>query len=326
MPHPFELITKQSQKSQLTEQEQAAIQSARTRFRLSTAVGGVLGAGLGYYLSRRKTMPVRAMMMFFNGAFFSSVTSGYSAISSMKEFSNAQKYPHIVAAMQDIRNEILRSKGVDPEHPELGRRGTVPHKPNFEGLPPSTVEGEQAGGIQNENGSFYSDFGPTDGGIVHDQSPWQQAEPVSGSVVQSSGVGAVNGGSGQPASAWDEIRKASGQQTSAWNTIRSQNQSQNQNQNQSQDQSQLGGARQYGDAWGRLGGSSDSGRDQDIFGRGVYSANNYDSDNDTSSSSSNTAFGSSMLSSEDFPRSREDFDRAQMDSGDKYAGSGSFST
>ncbi|KAJ1719708.1 hypothetical protein LPJ53_005566, partial [Coemansia erecta] len=67
MPHPFTVLNDQSLKSHLNDQERHALDRARTRFRIFSFVGGVAGAGLGYYLTRRnKSLAMRGLMIFFN--------------------------------------------------------------------------------------------------------------------------------------------------------------------------------------------------------------------------------------------------------------------
>ncbi|KAJ1814896.1 hypothetical protein LPJ56_000089 [Coemansia sp. RSA 2599] len=305
MPHPFTTISNQSLKSNLSEHERQALESARARFRVYGIIGGVAGAGLGYYLSRRnKSMAMRGLMIFFNGAFLSSVSSGYASVTSLRQLSDPQRYPHINAAMKDIRNEILRSRGVDPAHPERGRMGTVPHKPDFEHLPPSTVGDERASEAGGD-GAFYNELGSQSDGIG---SRYQQRSREFGNPALQGQGGAGGDGleSNGQTTAWDQIRKSNDEPRNAWDRVRSQSMKQQPAEN---------AARQLEDAWGGLGQDS-SADDNGGYGRGVYSG---------SDDSSSSPFGSSALSSEDFPRSREDFEQASQNPSGRYSGGAAFS-
>ncbi|KAJ1643036.1 hypothetical protein LPJ64_005154 [Coemansia asiatica] len=305
MPHPFNVISNQSLKSNLSLHERQALESARTRFRLYGLIGGTAGAGLGYYLTRRnKSLAMRALMVFFNGAFLSSVFSGYASVTSLRQLSDPQRYPHINAAMQDIRNEILRSRGVDPAHPERSRAGTIPHKPDFEHLPPSTVGDERVGEAEGQD-SAYSGFASQSDeiGSRYQQSGQEFGNPAL-QTYGSNGSNELNN-NGQLA-AWDRIRKSSNEPASAWDRVRSQSIGQQQQQQQQQGQRRQPAentARQLDDAWGRLGQENDLG------------------------DSSSPSFGNSALSSDDFPRSREDFEpqSQQSSSSGRYSGGTAFS-
>ncbi|KAJ2783910.1 hypothetical protein GGI15_002429 [Coemansia interrupta] len=296
MPHPFTVLNNQSLKSHLNDQERQALDRARTRFRIFSYVGGVAGAGLGYYLTRRnKSLAMRGLMIFFNGAFLSSVCSGYSSISSMRELSDPQRYPHINAAMRDIRDEILRSRGVDPQHPELGRSGTVPHKPDFKHLPPSTVGNEEPAGA-NE---FYTDTGLQNGEAYAQDVQQGFGNPGLQGIARDGNIGGRGMNGGNQDSAWDAIRKANSDPKNAWDRVRAQNARQ-------QAQPHDNTARQYEDAWNQIGHSNAG----DGFG---------------SSIGNDDRLSGSMLSSDDFPRSREDFERASRVSGDRYSSGSAFS-
>ncbi|KAJ1743526.1 hypothetical protein LPJ78_000853 [Coemansia sp. RSA 989] len=78
---------------------------------------------------------LKGFSIFFTSTFIGSISSNYSLIRSLQELSNEQKYPNIVATMRDMRNEIMRAKGVDPENPE-GRR-LPQHRPDFKNMPSS---------------------------------------------------------------------------------------------------------------------------------------------------------------------------------------------
>ncbi|KAJ1848407.1 hypothetical protein LPJ73_003987 [Coemansia sp. RSA 2703] len=297
MPHPFTVLTNQSLKSHLNDQERQALDRARSRFRTFSFFGGVAGAGLGYYLSRRnKSLVMRGMMILFNGAFLSSVFSGYSSVTSMRELSDPQRYPNINAAMRDIRDEILRSRGVDPQHPERGRSGTVPHRPDFDHLPPSTA-GNEGSTVPNE---FY-----TDNGLQNNENFGRNAQQEFGNpglrgVANDSNSYGRDMSGGNQDTAWDAIRKANSEPKNAWDRVRAQNARQ-------QPQSNDNTARQYEDAWSQLGQNNPT----DGFGSSI-------GDDDRLSGS--------MLSSDDFPRSREDFERASQNSDDRYSSGPAFST
>ncbi|KAI7834811.1 hypothetical protein BX661DRAFT_175564 [Kickxella alabastrina] len=295
MPHPFTVITEQSLKSQLSEQERQALQSARTRFRIYSILGGLGGSALGFYLSRRnKSLAMRGLMIFFNGAFFSSITSGYSSITSLRELSDPTKYPHITAAMKDVRNEILRSRGVDPEHPELGRVGVVPHKPDFKHLPPSTV---------NDQEERAAGFGFGDSRNVAQNS---QHHEFGNPGMHDFGISVDSVDNDRQLSTWDKIRREKGQPEDTWQKIRRQNPQQ-----QNQQQPQENAARQLEDAWNQLNQNPRTG--------GVYGNNVFSSSDDAS-----YAPGAPALNSEDFPRSREDFENQHGASGDRYGSGGAF--
>ncbi|KAJ2707659.1 hypothetical protein FB645_000636 [Coemansia sp. IMI 203386] len=308
MPHPFNIISNQSLKSNLSEQERQALESARIRFRMYSFIGGAAGAGLGYYLSRRnKSIMMRGLMVLFNGAFLSSVFSGYASVTSLRQLSDPQRYPHINAAMNDIRKEILRSRGVDPAHPERGRAGTVPHKPDFDHLPPSTVGNEQAGAAGSE-GAFYSGFGSQNDEVSSRYQQQQQGREFGNPALQANDrtdSNELDGNSQLPA--WDQIRKSNNEPRNAWDRVRSQSIGQQQQQRASGN-----AARQLEDAWGSLEQDNNGGS-----GRSAYPGND---------DSSSSPFGNSALSSEDFPRSREDFEQGSQNSSGRYSGGAAFSS
>ncbi|KAI8322491.1 hypothetical protein GQ54DRAFT_297319 [Martensiomyces pterosporus] len=227
MPNPFSVIAYQSEKGRLSEEEQQALARARFRQKLYGVIGGAAGVGLGYYLSRRqKSLPMRGFMIFFNAAFLYSITSSYASFTSLRDLSDASKYPHISAAMKDISREILRSRGVDPEHPEMGRAGTIPHRPDFKNLPPSLTD-EERSTVQKDEGVFYTGLEPAPSAI----SQPQQAPAFGGVQTQQ-----------HQASAWDTIRKSDSRPENAWEKLRKQTRS----------TPSANTAQQFEDAWSKL--------------------------------------------------------------------------
>ncbi|KAJ2523692.1 hypothetical protein GGI11_001336 [Coemansia sp. RSA 2049] len=124
-------------------------------------------------------------------------------------------------------------------------------------------------------------------------------------------------------SAWDSIRAANGTQTNAWDRVRGQNhpQSPSQYQHQQHHPQQRPSYQQQRYSQSRSGYQQkpdfeDTWSDLNRNESGLYSGNDGFSD-DTSS-----PFGSSSaLGSEDFPRSREDFERGSSGSSGRYGGS-----
>ncbi|KAJ1966163.1 hypothetical protein GGI12_000254 [Dipsacomyces acuminosporus] len=291
MPNPFNIVAFQSQKGHLSEEEQQALARARFRLKLYSLVGGAAGAGLGYYLSRRnKSLPMRGFMIFFNSAFLFSVASSYASFTGLRDLSDPNKYPHIVAAMKDISQEILRSRGVDPAHPELGRAGTVPHKPNFKSLPPSMTE-EEKSAVKSDESMFYTGF----------SSPPESDTQQQRQHAQESGVAQPS----KPASAWDAIRTSDGRSENAWDRLRKQQQQQQQQQQPRNVQASASPSQQLEDAWSKLNQSEND----SLF-----------SDRDSSSTSSR-GFDGRFASSDDFPRSREDFEQSSQGRTTKYGDS-----
>ncbi|KAJ2850208.1 hypothetical protein IWW36_002058 [Coemansia brasiliensis] len=136
MTDPLRIISFQIDPSKFSETEAMALQKARQRKRLYFWTGLAIGGGMGYFFSRRtNSKMLKGFSIFFTSTFIGSITSNYSLIKSLQELSNEQKYPNIVATMRDMRNEIMRSKGVDPENPE-GRR-LPKHRPDFKNMPSS---------------------------------------------------------------------------------------------------------------------------------------------------------------------------------------------
>ncbi|KAJ1936306.1 hypothetical protein EC988_008232, partial [Linderina pennispora] len=145
MPSPLDVIVQQAEKARLSEAEQQALAKAQTRQRLLSIAGGAVGVGIGYLLSRRnKSLGMRGFMILFNGSFLFGLGNTYASVTNLKELSNEHKYPHIAAAMSDITREILRSRGVDPDHPELGQTKPAQHTIDLRGLPPSLTPEERA--------------------------------------------------------------------------------------------------------------------------------------------------------------------------------------
>ncbi|KAJ2612725.1 hypothetical protein H4S08_002561 [Coemansia sp. RSA 1365] len=162
MPEPLDIIARQSLKISLPDNERIALERARRSQRAWGFVGVTGGGVLGFYLSRRNPSKyVRIAMIICNGLFMSSIAFGIASYRGIVKLNDETKYPHIAAAFRDITQEIARSRGFDPNHPERGRIGTVPHRPDFEHLPPSKTAAERES-QHSEFGSAYDSFGSPD--------------------------------------------------------------------------------------------------------------------------------------------------------------------
>ncbi|KAI9504008.1 hypothetical protein BX070DRAFT_223250 [Coemansia spiralis] len=224
---------------------------------------------------------------------------------AMRELADSSKYPHIVAAMKDIRNEIQRSQGVDPSRPELGRRGTIPHQPDFKHLPPSTTSKEREV-AHVEGHSTYKGLGSSDS--MEERNEHSQREfgnPILQEKLEHEQFGneqqfnseqlgheqkqpsyRVGDAGTDSNSAWNTIRSANNSQLSAWDRVRKQS---GQHSTKSQEQQSYG-------SWTRP-------HQQEYDG--YHNGGGFASSNGDSGGS---VFEGSALSSDDFPRSREDFE------------------
>ncbi|KAJ2455487.1 hypothetical protein EV183_000819 [Coemansia sp. RSA 2336] len=164
MTDPLRVISFQLDTSKFSEAEVVALQRARQRKRLSFWAGLAVGGAMGYFFSRRnKSNMLKGFSIFFTSTFIGSISSNYSLIRSLQELSNEQKYPGIVATMRDMRNEIMRANGVDPENPE-GRR-LPKHRPDFKNMPSSVpanarlphAESGVSDGSENSYGGYQDD-------------------------------------------------------------------------------------------------------------------------------------------------------------------------
>ncbi|KAJ2815324.1 hypothetical protein GGI24_006090, partial [Coemansia furcata] len=145
MPSPIDVVAYQSRKANLSEAEQQVLQRASSRQFRYKMLGGVIGCGAGYLFTRRSTSkPLKAFMILFNSALGYQVASSAASLASLREMSNEKKYPHIVAAMRDLKAEILRSNGIDPENPNAPRIGVPHRKVDIKNLPPPMTAEEKA--------------------------------------------------------------------------------------------------------------------------------------------------------------------------------------
>ncbi|KAJ1942723.1 hypothetical protein FBU59_003116 [Linderina macrospora] len=286
MPSPLEVIVRQSEKARLSESEQQALAKAQTRQRLLSIAGGAIGVGIGYFLSKRnKSIGMRGFMILFNGSFLYGLGNTYASVTNLKELSDEHRYPHIAAAMKDITREILRSRGVDPDHPELGQTRPAQHTIDLRSLPPSMTPEERA--QTQSDDSLYHKFD----NAPQNEDTEQPTYDVSGAIAASN----------NNQSAWDSIRKANSHPDNAWERLRRQ-QSINSSSQQQQNSGSENTALEFTDAWDKLNDNRSH----------TYR------DDDGSSSSESYNFGGSALSSDDFPRSREDFEEASRRSTNKY--------
>ncbi|KAJ2084295.1 hypothetical protein H4R24_000088 [Coemansia sp. RSA 988] len=162
MPEPLDLVAKQSQKTGLPDNERIALERVQGTRRVWGVIGFAAGGSIGFYLSRRNPSKyVRGAMILFNGLFMSSIAGGIASYRGLVKLNDQTKYPHIAAAFRDITQEIARARGFDPNHPERGRIGTVPHRPDFAHLPPSKTAAERES-RHSEFGTAYDDFGSPD--------------------------------------------------------------------------------------------------------------------------------------------------------------------
>ncbi|KAJ2494007.1 hypothetical protein IWW37_000085 [Coemansia sp. RSA 2050] len=240
-------------------------------------------------------------MLLFNGALGYNVSISVASLSALREMSNEKKYPHIVAAMRDLKAEILRSSGVDPEHPDVPRRVVVPSKIDIINLPPPMTAEEKA--MRANEGMVFDKGSGND--RTHNEDRYSFGNPGLQQAIeanpQSSSPRVAN--NAETPSTWDSIRKANDTSESAWSKIRRQSASQQQQrQGQQQDPKQGSEGDTFANAWDRLG--------QQDSGEGSFAS---ESDGWTS--------GAPALSSDEFPRSREDFEEATRHTTTKYGDS-----
>lgn len=160
MPNPLPIIVKHAEKGQLSEKERLALQQMQSRQKRYSMLGQIVGGGLGFYLFRKnKSMFWRFVMVVGNAYLIHSLATTYSSVTGLRALANSQEYPHIAAAIKDVSSEFMRSRGVDPKHPELGRTGFPQHKPDFNKLPPPMTQ-EESNSLTTENrNSSFAGFG-----------------------------------------------------------------------------------------------------------------------------------------------------------------------
>ncbi|KAJ1818376.1 hypothetical protein IWW57_001424 [Coemansia sp. S610] len=302
MPTPLDVVAYQSRKGNLSEVEQQALKSAEARQFRYKIIGGALGCGAGYLFTRRSTSkPLKAFMLLFNGALGYNVSTSVASLTALREMSNEKKYPHIVAAMRDLRAEILRSSGVDPEHPEAPRRVMTPHKVDIRNLPPPMTAEEKAMHV-NEGMVFDREIGDDQ---AHNEEQYSFGNPGLQQAIEVNpqSISPRTANSAEAPSTWDSIRKASDSSESAWSKVRRQNTSQQQpRRGQQQDPKQSSEGDALANTWDRL--------NQQDSGEGSFT-----------SESDGWASRASTLSSDEFPRSREDFEEATRHTTTKYGDS-----
>ncbi|KAJ2806950.1 hypothetical protein H4R20_001486 [Coemansia guatemalensis] len=331
MPEPLDIVAKQALKTGLPDNERIALERVRGAQRAWRFIGFGAGGLLGFYLSRRNPSKfVRGAMIVVNCLFMSSIADGVASYRGLVKLNDESKYPHIAAAFNDIRQEIARSRGFDPNHPERGRTGTVPHRPDFAHLPPSKTAAEREN-RHSEFGSAYDDFGSPDYQQQEDQQ-YQFGNPNLrlGQEAPDQQFGNPNLPLGQQQQQQQFGNPGLGQQQEFGNPSLGQQQQQQQQQTQPQRGTPSaaiasGGQQSAWDAvrrgngsqtnsWDRLRnqptqqGSASTGQFKSVWG---------DSSQGDGFSSSN---GLSMAS-EDFPRAREDFESSSNSNDGKPSGS-----
>ncbi|KAJ1773658.1 hypothetical protein LPJ74_000574 [Coemansia sp. RSA 1843] len=306
MSTPLDVITQQAKKGNLTEQEVNVLEQARRQVLLNRVLGFASGIGMGFYLSRKtRSIWARGLMVMFSGLFVGSISTTYASYVTIRDISDKTKYPHIAAAISDISDEIYRSRGIDPRHPERSRPGAAHRVQNLKNLPPSMTPEEKE--VANAGG-FAADEDASLSEAALDQKEHQQMEFGNPSLQHR-----VEKSNDQPQyrvgdagtnseSAWDSIRATNGSQANAWDRVRKQNFPQQQ---QQQQRSANQTAQRFEDSWDKM----------------------YQNESNLYTSDSSSGFGSSSpLGSEDFPRSREDFERDSRKSNSKYGGGSAFSS
>ncbi|KAJ2330723.1 hypothetical protein GGI00_003573, partial [Coemansia sp. RSA 2681] len=257
MPSPLDIVAYQSRKARLSEVEQQALQRASARQFRYKIVGGALGCGAGYLFTRRTTSkPLKLFMMLFNGALAYNVGMSVASLMSLREMSNEQKYPHIVAAMRDLKTEILRSSGFDPNNPDAPhpRTRTAQRKINVKDLPPPMTEEEKAMRA-NEGVLFGKEAGDSSDHVQDDSmSQYSFGNPgLQQAMEDNQPVPRASAGADAPSSTWESIRKTNSAPENAWSKIRKQSSSQQQQQQQKQQYQHGSEGDQLSNAWDRLG-------------------------------------------------------------------------
>ncbi|KAJ2065014.1 hypothetical protein GGI17_000615 [Coemansia sp. S146] len=302
MPNPIDIVAYHARKGNLSEVEQQALQRASARQFRYKIIGGIIGCGAGYLFTRRSTSkPLKAFMVLFNGALAYNVSISAASLMSLRDMSDEKKYPHIVAAMRDLKNEILRSTGIDPEHPDAPRTGRPHRKIDIKALPPPMTAEEKAMRA-HEGMIFDKGFGDDQ---AHDENQYSFGNPGLRQTMETNQPSSPKTANNADApSTWDSVRKNNGPFENAWNKIRRQGPAQQQQrQGQQQAQKQESEGDQFANAWDRLG-QQDSGGSSD----GSFSNDGW-------------ASGAPALSSDEFPRSREDFEEAKRHTTTKYGDS-----
>ncbi|KAJ2881715.1 hypothetical protein IWW38_005757 [Coemansia aciculifera] len=241
-------------------------------------------------------------MVLFNSALGYNFGMSAASLAGLREMANEQKYPHIVAAMRDLKQEILRSSGVDPNNPNAPPGiVTGPRHVNIKDLPPPMTKEEKA--AQASEGMVFGSGAGYNGDHAPDNSMEQYSfgnpglqQTMEDSPPQSN---AAAPGADASAPAWESVRKANSTPDNAWSKIRKQGSSQKQQQQQQKPGSEGG---QLANAWDRLGGGQQSSSDEGSFASGDAS----------------WAPRAPALSSDEFPRSREDFEEATRQTTTKY--------
>ncbi|KAJ2828893.1 hypothetical protein IWW50_001147 [Coemansia erecta] len=155
MPNPLEIISMQAHKLQLSDEENAALRQVQSRETRFMVLGFGAGACLGYVMSRRTNKKlVKGLSIFFTSTFTSSLATNYATLSGIRQLADEEKYPRITASLRDISKEFMRSRGIDPDHPERGRMPM--HRPDFKHLPPSVpaTRGAQQSGPEAAHGGL----------------------------------------------------------------------------------------------------------------------------------------------------------------------------
>ncbi|KAJ2743867.1 hypothetical protein GGI20_003408 [Coemansia sp. BCRC 34301] len=223
MPNPLDIVVYQARKARLSEAEEQVIQRASARETRYKILGGVLGCSAGYLFTRRSPFkPLKIFTILFSGTLAYSASIAVASLVGLREMSNEKKYPHIVAAMRDLRLEILRSSGFDPSDPNAPPGMNTARRPiNVKNLPPPMTEEDKAmhisGGMVFGSGAEYN------GDHVQDDSMAQYSFGNPGlQQAMEDNPSAPKDGTDGPISSWDSIRKADGPLENAWNKLRKQ--------------------------------------------------------------------------------------------------------
>ncbi|KAJ2578753.1 hypothetical protein GGH19_000151 [Coemansia sp. RSA 1807] len=219
MPSPLNIISEKAHKLQLSEAEKAALVEVKNRERRFLVIGAGAGGCLGFLVSRGiKNKFIRGVSMLFTSSFIGAIATNYATLSGIKALSNRQKYPQIAASLQEISEEFMRSHGIDPANPQLGRVG--PRRADFKQSPQASRGNAQ----QPAPEAKYDDFGSSDSehraaldkthDFMHDEGGNARTPQQTSSGNNSWNNVRMNAGTNE--NAWDKLRSQGGQSANVW--------------------------------------------------------------------------------------------------------------
>ncbi|KAJ2796122.1 hypothetical protein H4R21_004838, partial [Coemansia helicoidea] len=208
----------------LAEHEMQALRRAVWRRRSWNLLGLAAGAGMGLILTRR-TVPLlkRGLMVVVSSAFVGSLGSQFALVQSMRELTDAQKYPGITALIR----VMLQSHGADPRLVDRVAASKIPRRPDA-GLPapqqPQQPQRQQQPGYEaaavGARDAVYNDSPQVEFGNPALEQEVQQSQFEFGNPGLQPAADAAGGAS--PHSTWDYTRKSAPLQESAWDRLRRQ--------------------------------------------------------------------------------------------------------